>query len=1116
MLKTTKRVLSLLLVLMVLSCLLLESTPHTSAASVTYYQTSKSEVPIWSAASSSSTKIRTITTEGTVLRVVGSTTNSAGNLWYKLSDGYWVFSGNVTKHNHAYSGGICYGINCGYEYPYSVSSFSGTFVVTNTAGAKVWSRPYSNRSTHIRTDAYNKVLTVTGKTTNQEGNLWYKLSDGYWVYSGNVTQRFTVSYHANGGTFVPASQTVLNGSKLTIATYVPLRVGYIFQGWGTSASDTTVDYKPGYTYTFSKDMTLYAIWKVCSHDYASGICDICGYEYPLSITSVSKSFQVTNADGTTLYNRPYSGKSTVIAVKPKGTILSIVAQTTNQPGNLWYKTSDGYWTYSGNLTERLTVTFNANGGKNAPAAKTVLKNSSVTLPSSSPTRVGYVLRGWYTATSVPANTAYYAAGGNYKVTKNITLYAVWAKCTHAYSGGICKDCGYEYPLTVTAVASVPFQVTNTDGAPIMSRPYSNNATTVRTEKKGAVLTIIGKTTNQAGNLWYQVNDGNWVYSGNIAQRFTVTYNANGGSNAPAAQYFLKGKTLTLSSGKPIWPGYTFKGWGTSASDTTVDYKPGATYSTNKSITLYAIWSKCSHSKYSGGICTSCSYEYPLTISNHSAYYIVTNKDGAKNWSRPYSNNSNHISTSAYGAALVVTKKTVNQEGNTWYQLSNDNWVYSGNVSRAYKLTYNANGGSGAPSTVYKLAGTKFTLSSAKPTRSNYTFLGWATSSTGSVVYKAGASYTINGNATLYAVWAKNAAITTNPGNQILKSGATAKFSVGATGTGLSYQWQQRSTSNTNWTNAPYAGEFTATLNVPTTTALNGYQFRCKVTDKYGNVVYSKSATLNVLGITAQPKSIYIKSGNNVTFSVGAVGKNLTYQWQWRVNSSTSWASTTVSGNKTATITVPATAARNGYQYRCVVTDSAGNVVYSNAATLTVLGIKTQPVSVATKSGNTATFKVAATGKSLTYQWQWRANSSSTWAATTVSGNKTATISVPATVARNGYQYRCKITDSAGNVIYSNAVTLNVLGIKTQPTSVTAKVGNTATFKVVATGKSLTYQWQWRNGASGTWANTTVSGNKTATISVPVTTARNGYQYRCKITDSAGNVVYSYAVVLNVK
>ena len=360
------------------------------------------------------------------------------------------------------------------------------------------------------------------------------------------------------------------------------------------------------------------------------------------------------------------------------------------------------------------------------------------------------------------------------------------------------------------------------------------------------------------------------------------------------------------------------------------------------------------------------------------------------------------------------------------------------------------------------------------------------------------------------------AVTAQPVSLKVKSGTDAKFSVEAAGNNMTYQWQYSIDFGKTWKNTTLTGAQTATLSVPATTGRSGYWYRCIVSDADGNKVCSNAASLYVLGIKTQPTSIATKVGNTATFTVSATGHDKTYQWQWRANSSSSWASTTVSGNKTATISVPATTARNGYQYRCKITDSAGNVIYSNAVTLNVLGIKTQPVSVATKSGNTATFKVAATGKGITYQWQWRANSSSSWANTTVSGNKTATISMPATTTRDGYQYRCKITDSAGNVIYSNAVTLNVLGIKTQPASVTAKVGDTVTFKVVATGKGITYQWQWRNGSSGTWARTTVSGNKTATISMPATAARNGYQYRCKITDSAGNVVYSYAVVLNVK
>lgn len=70
----------------------------------------------------------------------------------------------------------------------------------------------------------------------------------------------------------------------------------------------------------------------------------------------------------------------------------------------------------------------------------------------------------------------------------------------------------------------------------------------------------------------------------------------------------------------------------------------------------------------------------------------------------------------------------------------------------YTVSYNANGGSGAPSAQTKKHGTALTLSTTKPTRANYTFKGWATSSNGGVAYSAGGSYTANAAVTLYAVW----------------------------------------------------------------------------------------------------------------------------------------------------------------------------------------------------------------------------------------------------------------------------------------------------------------------------------------------------------------------------
>lgn len=93
---------------------------------------------------------------------------------------------------------------------------------------------------------------------------------------------------------------------------------------------------------------------------------------------------------------------------------------------------------------------------------------------------------------------------------------------------------------------------------------------------------------------------------------------------------------------------------------------------------------------------------------------------------------------------------------TWHGTYGGTKTASGSINIAaktsYKITYNANGGSGAPSQQTKWHGTNITLSSTKPARTGYTFKGWATSASGSVAYASGATYTANATVTLYAVW----------------------------------------------------------------------------------------------------------------------------------------------------------------------------------------------------------------------------------------------------------------------------------------------------------------------------------------------------------------------------
>lgn len=71
----------------------------------------------------------------------------------------------------------------------------------------------------------------------------------------------------------------------------------------------------------------------------------------------------------------------------------------------------------------------------------------------------------------------------------------------------------------------------------------------------------------------------------------------------------------------------------------------------------------------------------------------------------------------------------------------------------YTVSYNANGGTGAPGAQTKWYNETLKLSSTVPTRSGgYTFKGWATSSNGTASYAAGGNYTNNSGTTLYAVW----------------------------------------------------------------------------------------------------------------------------------------------------------------------------------------------------------------------------------------------------------------------------------------------------------------------------------------------------------------------------
>lgn len=240
----------------------------------------------------------------------------------------------------------------------------------------------------------------------------------------------------------------------------------------------------------------------------------------------------------------------------------------------------------------------------------------------------------------------------------------------------------------------------------------------------------------------------WTLDIDPLPSYAVTFDANSGSGAPSAQTKWYGEDLTLSSTKPTRTGYTFKGWATTqarANAGTVDKTAGAKYTTNAAQKFWAVWQINTYTisyNANGGSGTTASQtkNYGATITVRANSFTRTNYV-FKNWN-----------TKADGSG---TTYVANQ---TQYS-TNANLALYAQWYAPYTVSYNANGGSGAPSAQTKIYGQTLTLSSTIPTMANHDFLGWATSSTAtSATYCTGTNHTTNNtystNAalSLYAVW----------------------------------------------------------------------------------------------------------------------------------------------------------------------------------------------------------------------------------------------------------------------------------------------------------------------------------------------------------------------------
>ena len=218
------------------------------------------------------------------------------------------------------------------------------------------------------------------------------------------------------------------------------------------------------------------------------------------------------------------------------------------------------------------VKYDANGGSGAPSSQTKYYGKSLTLSSTKPTRTGYDFQGW--ATSASGSVAY-DPGDAYTANAAVTLYAVWKAKTY----------------------TVKYDANGGSGAPSsQTKTYGKTLTLSSTRPTRTGYTFKGWATSSSGSVSYEsgasytANAAVTLYAVWKANTYTVSYNANGGNDAPSSQTKTYNKTLTLSSTKPQRTGYAFVSWNTKADGTGTTYAPGASYTANAAVTLYAIWS----------------------------------------------------------------------------------------------------------------------------------------------------------------------------------------------------------------------------------------------------------------------------------------------------------------------------------------------------------------------------------------------------------------------------------------------------------------------------------------------------------------------------------------------
>jgi len=553
----------------------------------------------------------TLTLSGTNVEISGSTDTGGSGLAgyeYKLDSGDWT-SGDIVSLSGLSAGTHTISARALDNVGNISSTTSGTYKIVSvsySSNGGTGSATGGNylEGTNVNLSAGTGIeregYTLSGWNTQANGNgTHYDLGASITAPSNNLAlyakwtgNTYTVSFDADGGSVTPTTQTKQYGSTYgkafdgtsDEALPTPTKEGHTFGGWWTGTGGTGSEVTNATTVATASNHTLYAKWT--TNTYTVTLDAQGGSASPISQIKLFGSTYGKASDGTSDEALPTPTKDGQTFggwwTGAGGTGTEVTDTTT-------VATASNHTLYAKWTTNTYTVTFDAQGGSVSPTTQTKQYGSTYGKASDgtsdealpTPTKEGNTFVGWWTGaggtgTEITNATAVATALSH-------TLYAMWT--TNTYTVNFDAQGGSVLPTSQIKLFGSNYSKAS-DGT-------SDEALPIPTKEgytfggwwtgAGGTGTEITSATTVATALSHT------LYAKWIANRYTITFNANGGSAVSAVTQDFD--TVIGSSPMSAKTHYTFSGWYGDAALTLPVTFP---YTVRQDATLYAKWTQNTH------------------------------------------------------------------------------------------------------------------------------------------------------------------------------------------------------------------------------------------------------------------------------------------------------------------------------------------------------------------------------------------------------------------------------------------------------------------------------------------------------------------------------------------